>query len=438
MKNTVLFLLAAGIFPLISCGTANRAAYTDTSYRNGIYYTPDTRTAPSPVRTDDALAQLQQKTGRTLESGLPAAAYDSRSNVQTVFIGDTNRIDLNYRPDITYSLIDDDESYEARLRKFDSPVYTVNIHLDSYWGDPWYNPWWGPYYGWYRPHAYAWGAWGAWHRPWRNAYWSWYGPGWPSPWRYAYRDPWWNPYYGWPAYAWGGWYDPWYNPWWGAHYGWYAHNRYPGPGPARTGRDILYGRRITGSGGPVYAGGSRTRTDNASYRRNPTLNPVRGNTQYTSGSDRPASGQAAAGSGSAYRREGNTRVQNGTAYNPPAAGKSQTGTAARPAGTAASSSGTAAPARQSSSMYRRSTSTSAAPRSTGSATSAGAGYNRNARTGTSAAPARNGSSNNGSTYNRSVSGQNGSSGYSRSSGISSGNSGNSGNTGRSGGSSYRR
>lgn len=414
MKNNILFLLAAGIFAFSSCGTSNRASYAGLGYQNGIYYTPDTRVEQAYAQSQTELSDLQQQTRQTIGNGNRAAGYNADNGVKTIFVGDTNQVDIDYNPDITYSIVDDDESYEARLRKFDSPSYTINIDMSmGYgWNDPWYNPWWGPYYSWYRPYSIAWRT--GWYNPWWDSYYSWYGPGWGySWWNSGWYDPWW----GW--HGWYGWYDPWRSPWW------YDHGWGPGPGPAHHhGADIYYGRRTPATGGSTYSTANRPNTAGSTYRRNPNLSQIRGNTYNSAG--RPAGQPANTNSGgSVYRRGGNNGIHNGAVYNNSAADKGQTGTAARPNYGTSQKNGSSSQ----SSMYRR----SATPAKSNSGTT-GTTVRSNSRS-TYSTPAR---SNTGTSYNRSTSPAR-SSTYStgsstgRSSSSSTGSS-----TVRSSGSSYRR
>ena len=416
MKNNILFLLAAGIFAFSSCGTSNRASYAGLEYQNGIYYTPDTRVEQAYAQSQTELSDLQQQTRQTIGNGNRVAGYNADNGVKTIFVGDTNRVDIDYNPDIIYSIVDDDESYEARLRKFDSPSYTINIdmRMGYGWDDPWFNPWWGPYYSWYRPYSIAWRT--GWYNPWWDSYYSWYGPGWGySWWNSGWYDPWW----GW--HGWYGWYDPWRSPWW------YDHGWGPGPGPAHHhGADIYYGRRTSATGGSTYSTANRPNTAGSTYRRNPNLSQIRGNTYNSAG--RPA-GQPATNTnsgGSVYRRGGNNGIHNGAVYNNSAADKGQTGTAARPNYGTSQKNGSSSQ----SSMYRR----SSTPAKSNSGTT-GTTVRSNSGS-TYSTPAR---SNTGTSYNRSTSPVYNSGTYStgsstgRSSSSSTGSS-----TTRSSGSSYRR
>ncbi len=225
MKNRNLFILMAAVLPLISCGTAGHSAfYGGSQFRNSVYYTP----------SNHEYAQVQQPEPEQVQTGSGQQyAYDVQSNTRTVHVGETNEVNINYEPGVTYVIADDEESYEARLRKFDSPTYNINIEFvePSYW--------WNVHWGWYRPYGVAWRS--AWYSPWWDRYYSWYGPSlfyWHDPW---YTGPYWA------------WYNPWIDPWWGPVHrpGHHHPPHWPGYGPGhshgRPVRDIYYGKRNTNS-----------------------------------------------------------------------------------------------------------------------------------------------------------------------------------------------
>ena len=257
MKNNNLFILMAAVFALISCGTANRSAhYSGAQFRNSIYYTPDSRNSLAHVQDQEQLQQLQERTAETLQK-----AVDS-PDTKTVYVGENNEVDIQYEPGTTYAIVDDPESYEARLKKFDSPTYTINIDFGMYDPYPWYNY----RYGWYSPYGGSWYP--NWSHPWYGAMYPWYSASWRWDWQYR-----WDRYYNW---GWG-WYDPFYDPWWG-HVYWPAYNpgywpgywpvhrpihkpgHYPGHGPGarpHNGRDVYYGKR---NSSPAYREANRGNT----------------------------------------------------------------------------------------------------------------------------------------------------------------------------------
>ena len=242
MKNSNLLLLMAAVFALASCGTYTQSAQRGgAQFRNGIYYAQNSG-APAAAAQQQYLEQLQEKTDEALQD-VQSHSYDASTNTMTVKVGDNNVVDIDYNPSITYQIVDDQESYEERLRKFDSPTYTINIEMDSY-------PMWNGYYSWYRP------SW-RWYSSWSS---RWYSP-WYSPWYSSWYSPWYADY------AWGYYdpfYDPFYSPMWGYHYVYHpvyypvhrpvhkpAHKPaqkpgyYPGYGPGAPshGKDIHYGKR---------------------------------------------------------------------------------------------------------------------------------------------------------------------------------------------------
>ena len=278
MKNNNLFILMAAVFALISCGTANRSAYYNGSqFRNSIYYTPDSRNSQAYLQEQQQLQQLQQRTEEATAATYGRNSYDAATDTRTVYVGDNNEVDISYVPGTTYTIVDDPESYEARLRKFDSPTYTINIDFDLYNPYPWYNY----RYGWYTPYHGRWYP--NWSHPWYSSWYSWHSPSWW--WNWDYR---WNWHYSWS------WYDPFYDPWWGHAYipgyapgywpgiypGYWPDYRpgyhpghYPGHGPGAkpdNRRDVYYGQRTST---PTYRDAERTNVGNRPHTGSVTRRP---------------------------------------------------------------------------------------------------------------------------------------------------------------------
>ena len=121
MKNNYFILSIVGLLGLTSCGTTSNLSSDNNKYQNGIYYTPSANEQYAYKENQQDLKSLQNKTQN--------AIYNQKTNTETIYLdGDDNIIDIDYNPNINYSIIDNDESYEARLRKFDSPTYTININ----------------------------------------------------------------------------------------------------------------------------------------------------------------------------------------------------------------------------------------------------------------------------------------------------------------------
>lgn len=193
MKNSNLFLLVAALFAFVSCGTANLTAQWGASqYRNGIYYSPAAQAyvQAAPAQTYSDYVQAEPE------------AVDVQNVVQPVS-----------------PVLANGESYEDLLRKFDSPVYVVNVdYVDLY-------PWWTMNFAWY------WPSW-RWHHSW---YAGWY-PG--SYWDWYWADSWWYNRH---------WYSHnWYNHHWYAHH-YYPHYRPihhpPHHRPLQPARNVYYGKR---------------------------------------------------------------------------------------------------------------------------------------------------------------------------------------------------
>lgn len=413
MKNNTLFLYLAGIFSLISCGTASHASYSGSQYQNGIYYTPDANAVYAEAKNQQELKSLQEKTKNSFSNSTQRSTYDNKTGTETIYVGDTNLVNISYNPNVTYSIVDDDESYESRLRKFDSPTYTININLDN--ND---YPWWDVNFGWYRPYGITWGT--GWYNPWWGPYYSWYGPRWSWGW-----NSW---------YAWDGFYDPWYNPWyrpyWHNHH-WHGGGYWPVPGPRR---DVYYGRRESG---PSY--NNRPANNGGSYtRRDPSMNQIRGNNGTYTGRNPNSTQQG--NSGSSYNRGGATN-HNGAIYNNSAANKGQQQATTRPGYRPNNGSGSS---QQGNSIYRRSSTQSSTINNSGNSNRNNnetyrneSNYNRNNNNNTYN---RNSNTNN-NNYNRSNYNQNSgnNSSYGTGSSYRGSTSGTtSGGGGTSSGSSYRR
>ena len=233
MKNSNLFLLASLLFAMVSCGTlTQQGMYGTTQFRNSIYYSP--KTQQSAVYAQQPAQQYVEQ--QPVQQSVAAGNVYAEGNVQTLYVGEENQIDVQYTPGTTYVIADDYDSYAARLRKFDSPVYTVNIVFD----DPY--PWWGV--------DYAWGSW-------RWSPWGWDSWRWNS-WRWGYSS--WDRWY---------WYNTWHSPWYaGSYWDWYwgdpwwrHHHHRPvyhpappkGPSHARPGQKVYYGKRDSS---PSYRNGN--------------------------------------------------------------------------------------------------------------------------------------------------------------------------------------
>ena len=276
MKNNNLFILMAAVFALISCGTANRTAYYGgTQFRNSIYHTPNSTTSQEYLQEQEYLQNLQERTTSTVAQQGGYSSYIPSTDTRTVYVGENNEVNIDARPGVTYKIVDDQESYEARLRKFDSPFYSINI--DIY--DPY--PWYGYRYGHYSPY---WGSWyGNWGYRWYNHY-GWHTPGWNWMWNWHYNWRW-DPWY---ANSYWGWYDPFYDPWWGPSYWpgyyWPVHRpgihpghkpgHHPGAGPGAKpnhGREIYYGKR---NSSPSYNNANRNNGTNGNVAGRPNTGSV--------------------------------------------------------------------------------------------------------------------------------------------------------------------
>lgn len=238
MKNSNLFLLVAALFAFVSCGTANLTAQWGASqYRNGIYYstTAASNVQAAPVQQYVEYAQAQP------EQVVPASVA-----------------------------LTEGESYEERLRKFDSPVYVVNVeYVDLY-------PWWTLDFAW-SSHSWRW-------------YHSWYA----RPYWYDYH--WYNHH--WYDHYWYG--HHWYHDYWYGHHHWYPHygniHYPPHHRPHQPARPVYYGKRdYTPSYRDVNRGhvstGSKSPMGNPSGSVTRRAAGTRGNTAVVNGQPAGSQGQ---------------------------------------------------------------------------------------------------------------------------------------------------
>ena len=206
MKNKRFGFIAILAFAALasSCGTS--AYYSNSAYSDGIYYRPTQESRAKMIAEKEAKASRSQYD--------QYLARDEEGNLYVV------------------TELMDGETYESRLRKFDSPWYT-----NPYWYDTWSYAWYDSWYG-YRPY-YAYG-----YYPYYGYYgyyypYGYYSPYWYSPWAWGGVG-----YAGW--YAWNRWYDYPY------HHHYYPSGGYgPGPGPSKR-ENVVYTPRNSNTGSGMY------------------------------------------------------------------------------------------------------------------------------------------------------------------------------------------
>lgn len=295
MKNK-FYPLVALTFLLSSCGTANY--YSSTSYEDPAYYRPGTEVKivrnVTDEATDQELQALKEKTREVI-----VVDENSGKTILPLSKADTVFVDIN-----------EYDSFEELLTKFNSPEYQIQVVVaedDENWNYQWY--WNNPYYYW----NHAWGR--GFGYPYFYGNYGYYGyPGY-----YSYWDPWYYPgYYGfYDYYSYYGYYG--YYGYYPYYYGMYDnlyywnYYRWEGPGwhhdhnYGNVTDSYFYGRRgsderNTGNGTP--SSGSYTR------RSNTNISQIRG---YNT-SDKNAY-QGTRTSESVYRRDNQNRVSNGAVYN---------------------------------------------------------------------------------------------------------------------------
>jgi hypothetical protein len=228
MKNSIFALALVGLIAA-SCGTSSQ--YASSAFDDAIYSGPE-KTIVISSATDTRLQDLKERTAQT------STIIVNGKEAQVIYMDDNNTVDLpiNIDEENTYLVIDESISYEELLRKFDSPDYTINLHIESRYDDwDYYRPWmWG-----YNP--WSWRYYSRFQRPW--SYYA-YSP-------YYWRDPFFYNYY----YSYGSYYDPW-GPYWysGGYYpyynygyssGYYYNNRPYKYGEVNPTRGRVSGKRVT-------------------------------------------------------------------------------------------------------------------------------------------------------------------------------------------------
>ena len=289
MKNISLSILVAVSLALVSCGTGTYSANGNGGYTNSIYYTSSDAVPTSSGETytqanTQDVKQLQTKTVAVLNSNTGKVFAPAQpAYADTIFVGDENIVNVELNPESSYVIVDDEDSYEARLRKFDNATYVINVIWDPM-ELSWYNPfrwsWDYPYYR-YRYGYHSAIYWNDWYN------WRW---GWNDPWGYGWSwyDRWYSPYWSWTWYW--GWGSRWHDPWYYAGYYHPYHHPHHGyrPGWNHDYHHSTPGRYYTRRGGRNDRGGvnrtpgvtprstaTASRAVGSSYRRTPTVGNVR-------------------------------------------------------------------------------------------------------------------------------------------------------------------
>lgn len=276
MKNR-LFILTALVLILGSCATPRK--YAANSFEDPIYNSSRSTTVvvakgPKERTERTEIKELREKTKQKrfiVDGKIVEAAYaDEQGNVQ-----------IDALPGKTYIVLEEGESFEERLNKFESPTYTININHNIFdYADPWF---WAEYYNPLYPYYYYYGyhyGYPYYINPFRSYYMSW---GWPF---YHYNSwIWWDYRYLYP------------DPYWAGHW------HYPYSGHPKL-RDRFYGRRESRretENRPYAYTNSSTSRSSGSYTRRSTsrIEQIRGLNPYNNSTSKTSSDR----SGSSLRRE---------------------------------------------------------------------------------------------------------------------------------------
>lgn len=213
----------------------------------------------------------------SVNGGFKNSIYYTSEDVLPV---STNAITEN----TTYvEVVPDDETYEEKLHKFDSPTYSIELNLT-----PWYPSYYWRWNRWYlSPYVYTSIYWDwSWRPYYYYDYWGYY-----NPYRYSYR-------YYYPYRSYWDWHRPYYT---------YYHHK-----PShRPGRDVYYTRRGGMSGPtPSYRTGSSNRSNRTVYR--PSSSRPR---QATSSRDNNPTRRATVSRSGSQPRQATTSRKTNVRYN---------------------------------------------------------------------------------------------------------------------------
>ncbi|MDP3397583.1 MAG: hypothetical protein Q8S23_00380 [Bacteroidales bacterium] len=282
MKKAIIIPIMLGLF-LSSCGTATR--YASVTFDDAVYQKPGSnKYVVVNTVADQELDQLREKTH------VSERAIINGKIVEPLYADEYGNVEVNLDEEKSYIILNPGESFEERLKKFDSPDFRITININSMW-DQIYNPWdyyWSPYswrvYGrmfgfhHYRPfnHPY--------YSPWYNGFYSDYFSIDPfigmSPMWYSYFYMPFPMYYG-PTYMSGS------NYWW---YSNWMYNQHYYESSGRGSRQYYSGRRDPQRGAIRSTSGESSLNSEGMRRSTARVEQVRGENVYT-------------GSESIYRRE---------------------------------------------------------------------------------------------------------------------------------------
>lgn len=288
MKKAIIIPIMLGLF-LSSCGTATK--YASVTFDDAVYQKPGSnKYVVVDTRQDQELTQLREKTHVSQQ------AIINGKIVEPLYADEYGNVEVNLDEEKSYIILNPGESFEERLKKFDSPDFTITINMSSMW-DMMYDPWnynWSPYswrvygrmfgFNRYTPFGYRH------YNPWYYGYhpYSYYSIdpfiGISSMWYSHFYQPW--PFYDYPYYYGGAnywWYSNMYRNWSDQHY--YDNER------AGRGSRQYYSDRRDPQRGAIRTISGESNLNSSNMRRSTArVEQVRGENVYT-------------GSESIYRRE---------------------------------------------------------------------------------------------------------------------------------------
>ena len=282
MKKAIIIPIMLGLL-LSSCGTATK--YASVTFDDAVYQKPGSnKYIVVNTEHEQELAQLREKTQKSEQ-----AIVNGRI-VEPLYVDEQGNVEITLDEEKSYIILHPGESFEERLRKFDSPDYRINITVNPMWAFNYY-PWdyfWNPY------------SWRMYGRMFGYHHFMPFGYRYYDPWNYNYyygyfsidpfigMGPMWFNHFNYHHSMYGYYYNPFY---YGDHYWWYSRwNRNFYYDNYRETRPY-YGDRRDPNRGSIRVDSQDRNYGSSSMRRSSArVEQVRGENVYT-------------GSESIYRRE---------------------------------------------------------------------------------------------------------------------------------------
>ena len=136
MKKAIIIPIMLGLF-LSSCGTATK--YASVTFDDAVYQKPGSnKYVVVDTRQDQELTQLREKTH------VSEQAIINGKIVEPLYADEYGNVEVNLDEEKSYIILNPGESFEERLKKFESPELRITInHTWNVMYNPW-NHYWSP------------------------------------------------------------------------------------------------------------------------------------------------------------------------------------------------------------------------------------------------------------------------------------------------------